>query len=355
MNIAGFGIATLLAISLFGQDTAFGDLDRLRQELQEAIQAANFTKASEVAVKLDDAVQGRYRASLNQDAGERMNQVLHWLPADTETLFVLQYPTVLHAQDSPEIAGDGPARQYAFERLRALNNGDVYRRLQGKTVRLAVAAARDMPGSGTRLGMIPAMMPDIDVTYTYFFTEPLGQDVMGEPDVASNVGPVWRGTAKVDAGEPWTPGRRVRAQREDSSWLALPRPDLLIVCSRRETLEKLVQNIGRGIEEKPDRALPESLSIWQQVDRKAKFWALRSYPGPAAGGVTVRFDVETGELDIRYLGGAAKSPNLDPTESQQFKTTQMQNGVWQFEASIRERGDFPFHVAAAMLGFGVYY
>ncbi|HEX4231760.1 MAG TPA: hypothetical protein VHZ07_24040 [Bryobacteraceae bacterium] len=356
--MAGLRLTALFAISLFAQDPTSSDLDHLRQELQDTIQAGNLAKASEIAVKLDDGVQRQFRESLERDASQRVDQVLDWLPTGTDTLFVLQYPIVLHAQGSREITGEGPARQYAFDRLMALNHGDIYRRLEGKTVRLtAVGIRSNHHPRASGVSIIPATMPDADATYLYFFTEPVVEDILGEPDTSSNLGPMWRGTAEVDAGEPWTPGRRERAQREDSNWLAFPRPDLLVLCSRRETLAEVLQHIAGGTANKPDRpdrALPERLSIWQQVDRKAKFWALRRYSDSVAGGLSVRFDVDSGELDIRYLGGAATPPDLDSTMSQQFKATHMQNDVWQFESSTRERGDFPFHAAAAMLGFGVY-
>jgi hypothetical protein len=202
--------------------------------------------------------------------------------------------------------------------------------------------------------MVPAIMPDEDVTYFYFFTENLGGDLLGEPDITTNFGGVWQGTASVDAGEPPTPSQRERAQREDQNWLALPEPNLLVLCSRRETLTKLLQSIRGGVTDVPRQAFPENLPVWAQVDKKATFWGLRRYTASGDSGLTIDFDVDSGQLAMRCLGSSARCSTPDLGMTQEFKTTHTQDGIWQFESSLRERGDFPFHAALALLGFGMY-
>ncbi|MGC2661236.1 MAG: hypothetical protein WA324_25060 [Bryobacteraceae bacterium] len=339
---------------LFGQDATPNDLDRLRQQLRDAIGGGRLAEASEIAVKLDDGVQRQYRTWLARDSNQRVNRVMSWLPIETEALFVLQYPVVIEAQESGEALRSGPAQSYAIERLRALNNGDIYRRLQDRTIQLTVAAIRTVKNGSGESRIVPALMPDEDVTYFYFFTESLGGDLLGEPNITTNLGDVWQGTARVDAGEPPAPNQRERAQREDQNWLALPQPNLLVLCSRRETLTKLLQSIRGGVTDIARQAFPESMPVWAQVDKKSAFWGLRRYTDSGDSGLAVDFDVDSGQLAMRCLGSSARCSTTDFGMTQQFKTTHTQDGIWQFESSLRERGDFPFHAALALLGFGMY-
>jgi hypothetical protein len=223
--------------------------------------------------------------------------------------------------------------------------------------------------------MVPAFMPDGDVAYFYLLEDAVDEGVLGAPDESINKHSFWRGTAKIDAGEPWGPRNRDRAQREDENWLTFARPDLLVLSSRREMLTEILDHLGKA-DMNPDRALPESLKEWAQVDRQAQFWGLRHYsePGPRqdatnpknrtggvqadalALGVTVQFDVESGNLEIRYLSPVSKLPRFltGTTINPQFQTVQLQEGVWQLKSNTLDRGDFPFHFAASLLGFGGY-
>jgi hypothetical protein len=284
---------------------------------------------------------------------------------------------VIRGADTREWLEEGAPRQYAFGRLMALNEGDVFRRLEGKTVRVTVAGIRNMRSRMPESLIIPAFMPDGDVAYFYFFTD-VGKDVLGLPEASPNVPLLWRGTAQIDAGEPRGGGAQ-RAQREDLSWLALARPDLLIVCSRRETLLEVLDRITRYAPAqavRADRALPETLPIWSQVDRKAQFWGVRLYSDPdgrrdlsnargrsvngaegdlSAVGVTVRFDVDSGDLEIRCIGATGKPFYLDSSpHNSQFSETQLKSGEWQLKSNTQDRGNYPFGFAAFMLGFGGY-
>jgi hypothetical protein len=370
-------ITLFVAISLAGQAPAPNDLDRLRQELQDALHTSDLVRATDLAAKLDDGVQREFRASLNRDAGQRINDVLNWLPSDTESLLVLQEPTVIQTTDTQQWLAEGAPRQYAFGRLMALNEGDIFRKLEGRTVRMVVAGIKSMQSRMPESLIIPAFMPDGDVAYFYFFTEPVGREVLGAPEASSNAWPLWRGTAQIDAGEPRGGGTQ-RAQREDSSWLALARPDLLIVCSRRETLLELLGRIASYAPAqavRADRALPTTLPIWSQADRKAQFWGVRLYSDPAGRrdlsnargrtvngaegdpsgvGVTVRFDVDSGDLEIRYLGTSRRPFDLDSPHNSQFSATQLRNRDWQLNSNTHDRGNYPFDFAAFMLGFGGY-
>jgi hypothetical protein len=378
-SLTRFPVAVVTLVTLCAQTPAFESLDRLRQELHHAIHDGDLVKAADLASRLDEGVQRQYRASLNRDSDQRIRDVSNWLPGDTEALLVLQEPTILEAVALRDGLMGGPARRYAFDRLMALNEGAVWQKLNGKTVRMVVAGIRNMRSRmGDRL-IIPAFMPHADSTYAYLLTEPLLPDVFGPPESMSGNVPVWRATARIDAGELPKRGGGERVQREDLNWLALARPDTLILCSKHEALAAVLQRISLSAAnqgDRPDRALPERLRIWSQVNRKAQFWGVRWYSEPgeridlsnargrrvdgiggdsSALGIAVQYDLESGDLKIRYLGGDDKPPYLNGRVGvQQFHATPIAGGGWQFTANTVDRGDFPFHVAAFLLGFGGY-
>jgi hypothetical protein len=161
-------------------------------------------------------------------------------------------------------------------------------------------------------------------------------------------------------------------KREDESWVALARPDLLVLTNKKDLLREILDRIANGSK---SRALPADLPEWSQVDRTASFWAIRHYsaqskpkpeergfqnaelpqPDGAALGVAVQFDTEGQRLEIRYLSEAKPAQRGPGDVSQsQFQLDRPQEGVWRLVSDIRERGPFPVHFAMTMLGFGVY-
>ena len=161
--------AAILTAPLIAQTQLPTDLKRTVQELQESIVTGDVIQAADLAAKLDDAIQRQFRANLNRDAIQRVADVLAWLPADTESLMVLQEPTVLDPKDSPRANDERPAQFYALERLMALNDGQIFRQLSGRRVRLMVAGMRDIRSRA--MGAGPWAMPDSEVAYFYFFSE----------------------------------------------------------------------------------------------------------------------------------------------------------------------------------------
>jgi len=184
---------------------------------------------------------------------------------------------------------------------------------------------------------------------------------------------LWRRTAKIDVNEPLKAGVRDRSQREDETWLALPRPDLLVATSSRDFQIEILGRIARG---PSTRALPSSLPEWAQVDRKASFWGLRHYSDPEARhdnsnprakdseaaqsdakalGATVQFDMDNNIVEVRYLSGSGHLPRfIESMVEHEFQVDQPQADIWRLKSNLRNRGDFPFHFAAYLLGFGGY-
>jgi hypothetical protein len=359
----------LLSAGVAAQTSDQASLARLTRELRRAIQDDTFNSAVEIATRLDDAVDAKHRAWLVRDSRERVEEVLAWLPRETESFWVNQEPFVINREESVYLLSGRPTQAYSLDRLMALNDGRYYSLLTNQTVRLVVAATRSMRGPQFDMVAVPGAMPPQDVVYFYFFKDPID---LPPPDESVQEWPVWRASARIDAGGVFRPGVE-RAQRDDTNWISLARPDLLILVNRKELLSEILSRIEGGSK---TRALPSALPEWSQVDRNAPFWGLRHYttgskpkagargcdaaelpqPDCAAVGVTVRFDTVHQLLEIRYLSETKLAQQQGPFDyvRREFQVDQPQTGVWRLVSDVQARGPSPVHFALIMLGFGVY-
>jgi len=348
-----FGLFSVLSLALAAQVRVTPDLIRLPGELRSALEREDFSAATDLAVKLDTEVQERYRTWLIRDAAERVEETLSWLPPDTETFWFNQQPFTVKPDERPDLVAGRANLIYATDRIAALDHGSFWRRLEGRTIRLVASGARGID-SNVQLShaMIPAIIGKTDVVYFYYFAEPVDESVFPPSDLSSNGRPFWRAAAmiaKFDA--PFTPGVP-RPEEEDVSWLSLARPDLVVLASRKESLDMVLTGIATGSR---TRALPASLPEWRQVDRNATFWGLCHSRGSNAERAAMAFDAPGQSLDVyRFTDAPIGEAARDRILSQQFKVELQQPGVWHLVADIGERGDFPFHYAMTLLGLGEY-
>jgi hypothetical protein len=357
----------LVPCALIAQTPPAGDLLRLTRDFRSAIEHDELTSAAELSEKLDAAVRAARNAWLTRDSQTRVDEVLSWLPAGIEALWVNQAPFSIKADDPLSVIRQTPVVSYCVDRLAAIADGKFYRALSNHTIRMTLAATR---GLTSRSGsMIPDSMRRQDVVYFFFIADPFD---LGPADESIENQPVWRGAANiVDQSVPFRQGVE-QPKRDDPHWIALARTDLLILSNNRELLAEILGRIAHG---SVTRALPASLSEWAQVDRGASFWGIRHYtqesrpkagdygfknadlpnPDGAAIGASVKFDAGSEQLEIRYL---SPSPLADgrPGDNvhSQFKVDQSQTGVSRLTSSLRQRGAFPLHLAFVMLGFGMY-
>ena len=342
------------------------DLARLTRELYTAIQNDSLVSATEIATRLDEIVQGQHQAWLVRDSRERVDEVLTWLPAATESLWVNQAPFTINSEESATLFHRRPTQAYSLDRLMTLNGGQYFRAIHGRTVRLVVAATRGVPAPQSNSVSIPAVMSPQDVVYFYFFAEPID---LPRPDESIQGRPVWQTSSTSDVADVSQPGKKP-AQQSETNWIAMARPDLLILANRKELLSEILDRILHGSK---TRALPPDLPEWTQTDRTASFWGLRHYavqsrpkpgergceaaelpqPDCIATGATVRFDTTNQLLEIRYL--SEMSPKQDGVYlRQEFRVDEAHAGVWRLVADVEKRGSSPVHFALIMLGFGMY-
>ncbi|MGA3028287.1 MAG: hypothetical protein ABSF98_26365 [Bryobacteraceae bacterium] len=354
-----------VAAQVFGQD----DLTQAIGGLRTAVRNDSLASAADIADRLDDAVQLRYKASLIRDAGQRVQDVLSWLPDDTESLWVNQKPFTIKPEESLQLLYGRPIQVYSVDRLSVLNEGDFYRALANRTVRLVVAAGANIPRRIPDEGlMVPGRMAARDATYFYFFTEPVD---LPTPDESIEGRPVWHATAKTDAGGISQRGVK-RPERQSENWITLARPDLLILTNRHELLDQILHRLAGGSK---SRALPADLPEWAYVNRRAPFWGLRHYstqsrpkpgdpgfdaaelpaPDGCATGVTVQFDPAGQRLEVRYLSSARPvQEGAFGDLKRAFQVDHPESGVWRLSSDIQAKGEFPVHFALEMLGFGLY-
>ena len=335
----------LLPFGLFAQ-TAPPDLNTLLRDVRGAIGNSDLVTAADLATSIDDGVQARLQTWMLRDVRQRVAELLTWLPAGTETLLVDQLPFVLgNTAGRPDAA-------YLTGRLSMVGG------LRGRTVRIAAASEMQIRDRAGVALTIPAAMPDAGTVSFYFLAEALDADSLSGREQNILGRPVWRVAARPRS-------------RDDETWMALARPDLLVAVNSRELLADVMDQIVKG---STARALPASLAEWTEVDRSAPVWALRHYPDasdrhdatnpkttgsrlfqtdPGAAGIAVNFDPGRQTLDIHYLSRADRlGIYIEQMLNREFQVDRSRPGVWRLQSNLRERGDFPFHLAMAMLGFG---
>jgi hypothetical protein len=374
----GVFLLAIFSATLGAQTSKQADLTRLTGDLRTALDHDEFARAAELAGNLDDGIRAARNAWLVRDARARTDEILSYLPADTEGFWVNQEPLTIKAGESSTFLAMQPAVLYSIDRLKALNadpvpedklpEGKFYRALSNHTIRMVMGATRGIRRSSEGFTM-PATFAEQDVVYFYFFAEPVD---LGTPDESIANHSAWRGVAQINTTKPGPPFPPPRTSREDENWIAQARADVLVLSNRKDLLAEVLGRMDHG---SSARALPASLPEWSEVDRDASFWGLRHYteasrppqgdwryaaaflpePDGAAVGATVRFYAKSQSLEIRYLSPAqlAKGSVAESMRSS-FQIDQPRTGVWRLVSNVGERGASPMHTAFCMLGFGGY-
>jgi len=359
----------VLFTCLAAQTAVATDPITLLRDLRSAIQHDSLATAAHLAGELDAAVQERYSTWLIRDADQRIDEARAWLPSDTESVWVNREPFTIRPELDIDMLSNRPNISYSVDRLAALNDGEFYKALGNHTIRLVVAGARDI--RKTAMASIPAPVAvEEEVAYVFFLAEPIDFASAGE---SIHEHPVWHAIAKVDAGDVPRPDEK-RAQRDDENWLALARPDVLILTNRHALLAEMLERVNAGSK---TPAMAANLPEWAHVDRSATFWGLRHYadgskakagepgfgaadlphyPDGKAVGAIVRFDSASQRLEIIYLSSAELLRRRGAVDllAREFKVDQPEAGIWRLVSDVRARGPFPVQFALVMLGFGMY-
>lgn len=133
----------------------------LLDRLQSAANAADWKNAALLSQSLKEAVLQRRDRSLGRQTDDEVDSILRWLPADTETVVVAHQPFTLAEPNPQTLPGALEAAQgYILGLLGSIDDGKLFKNLEGRTLRFAVLAARKFANQppnangGTPLGMI---------------------------------------------------------------------------------------------------------------------------------------------------------------------------------------------------------
>jgi hypothetical protein len=254
-------------------------------------------------------------------------KVLEWLPEDTETLVVSNGPFQF-AESS-----DKPTKPLPL--AKTLEGVVCYpfgmspeggKKLVGREATLAVEGARKFRGPKS-LGMwhyegchILVLKSGLDDSWS----KALAAGATKVQKISGHDVHCFEKKQGIPPEDPWT------------YYFVHPKPNVLLCATDSGYLTETLQRMDQG---GAKRALPDDLPEWKQVDRTARFWAIRHYTKPRAGepiesphhlelvasGFTFSFnpakEPETADsLKIKYLtdNEAAKAAieklwNFDPT------------------------------------------
>jgi hypothetical protein len=371
-------MALISAVTLAAQQSPGNslDLEDLTGQVESAMTKGDWKRAAELSANLRDAVQNRRDQSFAAENAKLVDEVLGWLPDDTETLIVAQQPFVLTAGEGRqrEVANAlDTARSYVTMLLDVIEDGNLGKILTGKIIRTGILAARKFedhpPGEGGvgSLGLIAyegcALYAFAQQSLEPFLPEQPQDKILGHP--------VWvsQGTQHEQA---------VGAKAPLDTYLTVqPRPGLIVVCNNRSFLTEILDRMPSP--QHATRALPETLPEWRQVDRSAPLWAIRhfgqdradvdptypanSMPGTKGAesitGVIAQFSA-AGTTARMLSASQGEDPWKDLTDSPDFHgaahSRRVSGGVWELSVDNNrpEASYFAVFALMATLGFAVY-
>lgn len=248
-----------------------------------------------------------------KDAQPGVEAILKWLPEDTETLVVTSGTFKV-----PEMTEEGKGRMVPLaESLEAFAchpfgiSPEGGKKLAGREVTLAVEGARKFSHPKS-LGMwhyegchILILKEDLDDSWSKALAagDAKVEKISGQDVYCFEI------KQGIPPEDPWT------------YYFAQPKPNVLLGATNKDYLTETLRRMEKGrMEDGGKRALPDDLPEWKQVDRTARFWAIRHYANPPADepiqsphllelvarGFTFSFNPAkepdgSGSLKIRYL------------------------------------------------------
>ena len=268
-------------------------------------------------------------------------QILSWLPADTETVIGATGPLSLPAtrkesggtiaiEKSGDEVGDVFKEQSLLLLLTLSGN------FKDHPIVMAVEGSRDFkPPTGLGMALyqgasISVFASDISASAAEFFKESAATIVQTEQLEGQQVA-VFKQKSEEDI---WT------------TYVAFPKPNIAIVATDEDYLREVLARMNG---KKGDRALPDSLPEWQYTNTQSEFWAVRHFRGNTGKpSLTSGFGYITGEIkyDNRAIGLAF---SFNPEKSKIATVTYLsanENTLQSIQKSLfneREQGGIELH------------
>jgi hypothetical protein len=237
------------------------------------------------------------QTSTQKTGSVNLQEVLSWLPEDTETISVARGPFVPNSKIARSTADvDENENRVVSERevgepfetlplsLFGFKDGLLLPHLKGKRISLAIEGARHFrPPSG--LGEMPyegcaiaLFVDDLNIDMTSFVKDNR-KSILKVEQIEGQVVTVFQEKLEDDA---W------------SAFVAIPNKHILAVATNRDYLREVLARL-QG--KKGNRALPNDLPEWNYVNTDLQFWGLR------------HFDRTQAKLDPSSPFGGQKSAN----------------------------------------------
>lgn len=198
-----------------------------------------------------------------------IDEVLWWLPEDTETVSVVRGPFKV-PRISEEPATTTPNEEVAYALtginlglLNSLRRGTFYKSIVGSNVKFSVSGSRKFQ-SPTGLGGM--LFEGCDITV-------FDPGIPSRSILIRRMTPLAKQVLTIA-------GHRVlmfEQELEEDVWkiyVAFPAPNVLL-CGTNE--DYLTQVLKRMHQKGDKRALPENLPEWKQLNTDARFWSVRHY------------------------------------------------------------------------------
>ena len=315
----------------------------------------------------------------------RVGQVLSWFPSDTETILVANKRFAMPGFKKEDASRPDSVTSMAdltekFELLPidlfGSKDGLLQNYLKGQIVEFAMEGSRHFRppaalGETLYEGCQIAVLVEAMARRGDSFLEQSSSVALRIDNVAGQRIPVFR---EEREGDIWT------------TFVAFPKPNLVLTCTNRDYLREVLERIGGKL---GTRALSDTLAEWKFVGPDAPFWGLRHYDrnqadldptspfvernviGMAdrqASGIAFRFDSGTGNVaTISYfsnrkdiLGFLEKQTPLsmkivgvvDPSTNLPVRYREVAAGVAEIKYELGDALPIDLFLLVAMAAFG---
>ena len=264
-----------------------------------------------------------------------IENVISWLPLDTETLIVAHGPFDIAdtSDDVPIRLALGLGKMAATGPLPANKFNRILQQLREARVSFAVEGARRFRAP-QELGLAPyegchvTVFEKSDVPKIDAFL----RDLQSTSEGSTKIG----GVTAIRL--------RWRAEKDDwSAFVVRPQPNVIVVSTSESMLEDVLARTKGAV---VGRALPSSLQEWSNVDTTARVWAIRHYaradndadptspltsqeraanvPDSLAIGITISIASDTGGVVANYL---SRNPQADQIVRQFWMSNGLQPSI----------------------------
>lgn len=321
----------------------------------------------------------------SQGEGVKLDQLIGFLPADTETITVARGPFALAAEpatqnENVERATSNRELAQHFESLPLalfqFKDGLLARNVKDREIAFALEGSRHFRAPAD-LGEMPFEGCSIAV-----FTKELGS--LGSSFI--------RESSKTALRNETIENQQVvvfEEKLERDIWrtfVAFPHPHVILVATNREYIAEVLRRMGG---KSGARALPGDLPEWKYVNSNARFWAVRhfdrsqatqdpsspfggkksaNFPDEKAIGLTFVLDIDKGKLaTITYISGnrsAVQEMDASPLtmahapegRGLDFKYKELVPGIVEGRYSLERAGpeQFFLFILEGLLGHAIY-